>query len=112
MLPSKNRLNKKEVETIFKKGESFKSDFLLLKISKSKKQSPLRFSVIVPIKVSKKSTERNKIKRRIRESLRKKIKNTKEVDGIIMAFPEILGKPYQEIDEELDKLLKASNLLL
>ncbi|MDD5606615.1 MAG: ribonuclease P protein component [Candidatus Pacebacteria bacterium] len=112
MLPSKNRLNKKEVETIFKRGESFRSDFLLLKIIKNKKHSPPRFSVIVPIKVSKKSTERNKIKRQIRESLRGEIDNIKEVDGIVIALGSILNKNFKEINKEINKLLEISNLRL
>lgn len=110
MLPKKNRLTKKEVDFVLKKGKTYKQGFLLLKIFRRKDFLFPCFSVIVPVKVAKKSTKRNKIKRQIRESLRKKICSIKGgFCGIIMALPEALGKNYKEIDREVEKLLKTAN---
>lgn len=112
MLKKKNRLKKKEVDFIFKKGKTRKSGFLILKFVKNERASLPRFSVIIPVKVSKKSTKRNKIKRQIRESLRKKIENIKrETDGIVMVLPEVLDKSYKEIDKEVEELLKEAEIL-
>ncbi|HOK35178.1 MAG TPA: ribonuclease P protein component [Candidatus Pacearchaeota archaeon] len=111
MLPSQNRLSKKEVEKIFKKNKTFQGNFLLLK---TKKNSLLvsRFSVIIPLKVSKKSTQRNKLKRQIREILRENLTNIKPgFDCVFIATPKIIGKKYKEIKEETEKLLKKAEMI-
>lgn len=111
MLSRKNRLNKKEVESVFKKGRKFVGIFLILKTEKEEEKSCSSFSAIVPVKVSKKSADRNKIKRRIRESLRKKLPQIKPgIKGIFIAMPEILNKSFKEIDEEVNKLLAMSKV--
>lgn len=115
MLPKEYRLNKREVEVVFKNGKSIEDGFLILKFIKNKEKKPKkpRFSVIVPVKVSKKVSKRNRIKRQIRESLRRRINliKIKEIDGLIIAKPQIFGKTYKEIDENLDKVIKKINNL-
>ncbi len=111
MLPKINRLKKKEVEFIFKNGKTYKEGFFLFKIVKRKESSPPSFSVIVPKKVSKKVVERNKIKRRIREALRKEIFHIqKGVSGIFIALPEIKNKDYWEIKKNVEKIIKNSKI--
>ena len=77
VLPKENRLSKKEVELVLKKGRTYRGFFLILKYWKNKLSSEdkrlSRFAVIVPLKVSKKATKRNRIKRLIRENLRKRL---------------------------------------
>lgn len=109
MLPRINRLSKKEGEIIFKKGKTLKTGFLLLKYVKNYKKNPFvpRLAIVVPAKVSKKVVKRNKIKRQLRESLRRKLNFIKkEIDGLIIALPEIIDKNYQEIDKNLENLIK------
>ena len=111
MLSKPYRLKKKEVEMIFREGSGIKEDFLILKILKNK-LTGIKFSVIVSLKVSKKTTVRNKIKRRISELLGVKIKNIKRgTRGIILAAPGIEGKDFWEIDEALNRLLERAKLL-
>lgn len=111
MLPKIHRLNKKEVETIFRNGQGVKEDFLILKILKNK-FTGTKFSVIVPLKVSKKATLRNKIKRRISELLRVKIKNIKAgTCGIVLAAPGIEKKDFLEIEAILNRLLERAKIL-
>lgn len=110
MLPKQNRLSQKEIKQIFKKNKTFQGETLILKIMPNSLPLP-RFSVIVPIKVSKKSTKRNKIKRQIREILRKKLPQIKPgFDGIFIANSKILEKNYWEIDEEIEKLLNKAEI--
>jgi ribonuclease P protein component len=112
MLPKKNRLKKKEVEAVLKKGKTYRSIFLFLKLTRN--NLPIsRFSVIVPVSLSKKTTKRNKIKRQIRESLRKKLpKISPGIDGILMALPGAIERDYREIEKEVDKLIEISSLRL
>ena len=113
MLSRKNRLNKKEVDLIFKNGKSYKTELFLLKIKKEEKPSSVasRFAVVVPVKVSKKSTERNRIKRKIRESLRNKIPKIKNgIQAIIIALPDIKEKNYKGIDDGMKKIIITSKI--
>jgi ribonuclease P protein component len=111
MLPKKYRLSKNDIEKVFKVKKRFQGNFLLLKI-KPNSLPFSRFSVIVPISVSKKSSQRNRIKRLIRESLRKKLVKIKPgIDGILMANPKILGRGYWEIDEEIKKILIEAKII-
>jgi len=112
MLPTKNRLKKKkDFEKILKEGRSVKWDGLALKYySNSFKES--RFGIIVSKRVSKRAVVRNKIKRRIREILRRELKKIKKGQDIILfVFPELKNKEFLEIQEMVIKLLKKGKLL-
>mgnify|MGYP005839157797 CR=1 FL=1 len=111
MLPKKNRLNKKEVESVFRKGKKITGNFLILKLKKEEKKTFSSFSVIVPVRISKKSTERNKIKRKIREVLRKKLPKIKiGFSGIFIALPNVVDKNFKEIEDEINKLITISKI--
>ena len=111
MLPKINCLKKnKEFERVFKKGQSFKEDFLILKaVPNNLKDS--RFGFIVSSKVSKKAVIRNKIKRWLRAAILLKLKrfdNIKESADIVMIVkPEINIKGFQEVQKTIDSLLKS-----
>lgn len=64
MLLKKNRVTKKDIEEIFKKGSSvFSSNLNLRFLSNSKEKEP-KIAFIVPKTVSKKAVVRNKLRRR------------------------------------------------
>jgi len=112
MLPKANRLKrKKDIERVFKEGDSFKEDFLILKTVKSNLKSP-RVAFIVSQKVSKKAALRNKIRRRLSEMARLKIKNIKKGrDLVLLATPGLEEKDFWEIEEAINKLFKKANLI-
>jgi len=112
MLSKKNRLKKKkDFEYVFKKGKSFKENFLILKIVENH-LGQIRFGFVVSQKISKKASLRNKIKRRISESVRLKIgKLKKRIDGILITLPEIEKKDFWKIDETIEKLFKKAKIL-
>jgi ribonuclease P protein component len=112
MLAKKNRLTKKkDFENVFKRGRSFKQDFLIFKIIENK-LGQSRFSFIVSKKISKKAFLRNRVKRRISESVRLKIeKLRKGIDGILIALPKVEEKKFLEIDETIEKLFKKAKIL-
>ena len=111
MLAKKNRLNKKkDFENVFKRGKSFKEDFLILKLLQ-KNSNQIRFGFIVSQKISKKATLRNKIKRRISELVRQRLgKLEKGMDAILIAVPGMETKDFWEIEEGLEKLFKKSRI--
>lgn len=67
-----------------------------------------RFHIVVSTKVSKKAVQRNKIKRRIREILRK-MDLPIGYDIIIYTNKKIIGKTYQEIKQVLEEKIQNSN---
>lgn len=109
MLPKENRLKKKkDIERVFKKGMSFKEDFLILKMVKNNLKKS-RFAFIVSQKVSKKATLRNKIKRRLRELVRLKLKKIKGgLDFIFLTTPGIKEKDFWELDKTINKLFQKT----
>lgn len=103
MLPKKNKLKKKtDFKKVFDKGKYYGSSFISLKALKNDLEYS-RFGVIVGSKISKKAVERNKIKRRIENSIKETKKN---IDIVIMVKPEILKKTYKEIKEQLLSLIE------
>jgi len=112
MLARKYRLSKKDFETAFNtKGKYLKSDFLSFKIVKNSLKLS-RFGISCGTKISKKATVRNRIKRRISESIRLKLdKINPGYDILVMASPQIKERDYQEIDKAILILLNQANLI-
>ena len=112
MLPKENRLKKKkDFEKLFKEGKSFSEKFLVLKINKNNLNNN-RFGFIVSKKISKKAVTRNKIKRQLREIVRKEINNyQKGFDVAVIALPDIESKNFEEISQALECILKKIKIL-
>jgi len=102
MLPSKNRILKnKDFQTVFKKGKIFKSRVLSLKYLKNS-IGLNRFGFVISNKISKKSVERHKIKRRL-SGIIKQISPglEKGFDFVIIALQGIKDKTYKEMKKEI-----------
>jgi len=112
MLSKENRLKKKkDFEKLFKEGKSFREKFLVLKVNKNNLNNN-RFGFIVSKKVSKKAVVRNKIKRQLREIVRKEIKNyQKGFDIAVIVLPSIALKDFKEINQVLRSTLKKIKIL-
>jgi len=112
MLSKVNRLKKKQdIERVFKKGGGFKEDFLVLKIAKNR-LSQARFAFIVSRGVSKKAVIRNRIRRKLSEAVRMRLKKLKKgIDALLIARPGFAIKDFWEMDEVIDKLFKKAGIL-
>ena len=111
MLALKNRLAKeKDFQNVFKKGKSFKQDFLVIKTAKSKLKDS-RFGFVAGKNFSKKATERNKIKRRLREIIKKRFNQIKTGTDVVLIVMPGAENNFNKIEETLSKLLKKSGLL-
>jgi len=102
MLKKVNRiLKKKEFDNVFQNGKSAYFKILGIKAVKNGKPES-RFGVIISTKVSKKATNRNRIKRQIREIIRKNLdKIEKGYDFIIIVLPQIKEADFTLIKEIL-----------
>ncbi len=113
MLPKSYRLqNKKDFERIYQKGKPFKGNFLFLKVLKNNLQHP-RIGAVVSRKTASKASQRNLIKRRIREAVRPKLALIKEnIDIIIVAGRSINKKTsFQMIDKDLKELFLKAEII-
>ncbi|MDD3170167.1 MAG: ribonuclease P protein component [Candidatus Pacebacteria bacterium] len=110
MLPKINRLRKKkDLGRVFKKGKNVRSPVLYFKILKTKEPSS-RIGFIVSKKISLKAVERNKIRRRLRESVRAALSTLKESwDIVIIASPRIKKSSFEEIRKETEETFKNIN---
>ena len=105
-----NRFKKADFNNLFKKGKTIGRELIFLRFRKNNlKQS--RFCWVVSLKISKKATTRNKIKRQLREIVKANLKNIKSgFDIAIIAKPEIINKNYQEIKNVLENLIKRTKI--
>lgn len=112
MLATKNRLTKeKDFKRINRLSRPFFSFYFRLKYL-ANNLGLNRFAVVVTTKISKKATERNKIKRQIREIIRSNQGQIKPGhDVIISAQAKALNKDYQDLEKNLLSLLNKAKLL-
>jgi len=112
MLNKTNRLKKKkDFETVFKKGKSFKNSFLIIRIASNKLQFS-RFGLVVSQKVSKKAVVRNKVRRRMSEIIRKRIKEIKVgLDVVLIALSGLEKKSFLETEEAITSLFKKIKII-
>ena len=112
MLPKENRLTKKkDFEGVFKKGKGFNEGFLFLKIEKNNLEKS-RFAFIVSKKINKKAVDRNKIKRRLREVVRKSLPRINPgIDGVFVVQRDVKDKEFSEIKKTTIEILKKAKVL-
>ena len=105
MLEKVLRLTKnKEFDSVFKEGKSVYGRLLGIKIKKNE-LSYNRFGILLSTKVSKSAVIRNKNKRRIKGIIFEENKIIKQGhDIIIIVFPLILNKKFEEIREDIKNI--------
>mgnify|MGYP000610231213 CR=1 FL=1 len=111
MLPKKYRLKGEKVEEVLKTGWRFKGNILNLYTKKKKTQGPSQIGIVVPQKVASKPTKRNRLKRQIREAVRKRLQEIRDnFQLLFMARKEIIGKTFKDIEKEIENLLQKARL--
>lgn len=71
-----------------------------------------RFAVVVGLKVSKRATKRNLVRRRIRAALRREfVSVVRGYDVAVMVQPPAVNLSYQDLVAELDVVLRRARLL-
>jgi len=106
MFKKENRINKKEIEEIFKNGKKCYSNFIGIRFVKNNYKLN-RFTIVIGSKIYKLATERNKTKRQIREFLKKNTLN-QGFDIVIFLFKKT--KNINQIKQEIVFCLKKEKL--
>ncbi|MDO8424799.1 MAG: ribonuclease P protein component [bacterium] len=111
MLPQNRRLKKEnDIRRVFKEGQTFKSAPLSLKAA-ANDLGRSRFGFAVPLRVTKKATSRNKIKRRMSETIRLQLPIIKKgFDVMILVFPGADKLSFQELKGTLENLFQKAKL--
>jgi ribonuclease P protein component len=112
MLEKQFRITKKkEFETILEKGKKNIDQLIITKTIKNNLGFN-RFGIIVSTRISKKATDRNRVKRKIRNVLVKLKENLiGEKDVVIIALPTIIKMDYRAIEQSVKRQLKNNQLL-
>lgn len=112
MLPRLFRLSKdKEIEAVFRSGRSVHSPLLSLHFRPNTLKNS-RATVIAGLKVHKRAVKRNYLKRKLREILRQHLSEIKSgFDLALVARAKGLEKNYQELENEVGRLLARAGLL-
>jgi len=112
MLPKIYRISKTgDFKNAFRKGKGFRRNFIFLKAVKNNLGFS-RFGFVVSNKISKKSTVRHKIKRRLTRIIYLKLSGIKRgYDIVIRVAPEIKNQNYQKTEQTLNELLISSRML-
>lgn len=110
MLKKDQRLRKtKEIEGVFAVGRSCYLGGLGIKTNANKLDFS-RFTVLVNKKVSKKAVDRNKLKRRIREILKKELDNLVCSDIIVICQPQALDLELADLKKIIKSILNKLRL--
>jgi ribonuclease P protein component len=113
MLARKYKLKKdNDFKRVFKEGKYYKKGFIKIRFLENDLKIS-RFGFIIGLKISKRATQRNKIKRQLEEIIRCQLKQIKSgFDIVFLPQIEILNKNQKEIRENLNDLLKEVELIL
>ncbi len=108
MILKKNRVDKKNIDLIFKEGKFLVSPSLTFKFILTSNQNPPRISFIAPKNIAKLATKRNKLRRRGYTALRKFINEFPF--GLLGAF---VFKKHEEdvliLENEIKNILNKIN---
>lgn len=112
MLPKRYKLKKEnDFKKVFQQGRFYQDELIRLKVLANQLKEN-RFGFVIGIKISKKATERNRLKRRLEELVRLNLGRLKPgFDTVIFPRPETLTKGYQQLEKILFNLFKKANLL-
>lgn len=112
MLASKYRLKKtSEIENVKKNGRIYQSSGFGMSILDRKDDEVSRFVIITSKKVSKYSTERNRVKRVFHDTIRYELTRIKPgYDVLFLVKKKTLMAPTDQIMFEIKSSLKNSNL--
>lgn len=128
MLQEENRLKKvRDFNLVFKYGRwqrgrildlkylelAKKSDYFPKKVDKEEFAKQLKLAFTVGLKVDKRATVRNRLRRKMRESVRLLVKDGRLKRGyyiLLAARKESLEKNFNEIKEEIELLLRRAGI--
>jgi len=108
MLSRENRLRSpRDFRRAYDSGRTYNAPLLTARILKRNGRGPVRVGIVVSMKLSKKSVERNAVRRRLREALRRAgITALLGVDIIVTARPAARNATFKALVDECDNCVR------
>ncbi|MEB3229131.1 MAG: ribonuclease P protein component [Synechocystis sp.] len=101
-----------DFQTVYQQGKRFRRSHLLLRVLSDNQRQTSRFGITVSQKVSKKATDRNRIKRQIRAALLRLSPHIQPgFDVVIIVLPQGIGCKYERFLRELEQLLSQAGII-
>lgn len=94
----------------FRRSKLFNSSNLKLRVRFNTNQNISRFGFIIPKKVLIKVTDRNKIKRRLKNLVLRNVKNIKPADFLFFPAKTALKVTYKDLETEALNLFRSAKL--
>ena len=107
MLPKENRLTDDyDFRRVKRLGKSYHCPLFKLSVARRKTVGSSRFGFVISKKIDKRAVVRNRIKRLLRQAVRENLEKIPEgFDIVFVVRPNIVGKSYEEINIEFNKVL-------
>jgi ribonuclease P protein component len=115
MLPKKYRLKKSgDIKSVLRLGRTVREGFLILK-TRENNLSSFRFAFLISLKVSKKATVRNRLRRRLSEFIRLNLsdieRSSSALDAVLIVVSDFSGKNSQEAGELINRLFSRAKIV-
>ena len=111
MLKRINRLKKRyQFNYVYKSGEHFSGEHIVLYVVSSKTKN-IKVGLAVTRKIGH-AVVRNRVRRRLREIVKKQVPNLKQNYNIIVVAREnVINASFEKLTNEFIKLIKKANLI-
>lgn len=111
MLKRINRLKKRyQFNYVYKSGEHFSGEHIVLYVVSSKTKN-IKVGLAVTRKIGH-AVVRNRVRRRLREIIKKQVPNLKQNYNIIVVAREnVINASFEKLTNEFIKLIKKANLI-
>jgi len=112
-LPKSLRLKHwQDFQTVYQQGRRYRHNNLLMRVLGDRQLPSSRFGITVSQKVSKKATDRNRLKRQIRAAINHlKPQIQPGFDVVIIVLPQGIGCNYERFLRELEQLFSQAGII-
>lgn len=113
MLPKQHRLklNEEKYDRLRKRGKSFDTATLQIVVRKTEQNQPAKFVFLVPKKLDKRSTKRNRTRRLLSTAVHKLLLQVKDGHEVMVVGRKIFkDEKLQEVLPDVEKALQKAGL--
>lgn len=111
MLPLINRLPAKRIPELLRVGQKFATPLLKAIVQKTETGKPCRLAILIPKRIYKRATARNKTKRLLKERIRHHINCLDPGNDALVVLRKELSQDNHCLEKEVEDLFKKAGLI-